>query len=117
MNIGLILAYLRPDATPNVDYFASGDSFTWVGAGVAPTAQEVADAEPAAVAHWQAVAAAKTAADADLADMRAQFAVDLGKLSAIVTAPSFTNAQRDAALQDLARVGRRLLKGVKATVL
>lgn len=85
----------------------------FAGSSREATAQEISAA--------QALLDAKVASDAvsatDKADLLEQITVDLGKLSDIVNTESFTNAQRDAALKNLARVGRRLLKGVKAMVL
>ena len=52
MNSGVVLAYLRPDARPNEDYFAAGGVFQWVGAGQPPTAGEVAAAELPAAKWW-----------------------------------------------------------------
>ena len=49
MNYGQIMLYLRPQASNGVEYFAHADGVMWVGPGVGPTQQEIADAElPAA---------------------------------------------------------------------
>lgn len=71
----------------------------------------------AAQAAWDAAEAQRIAAEADLADLKAQFNTDREKLAAIIAAPGGTNTARDAQILDMAQIMRRLLKAAKAQAL
>ena len=90
MNYGVVLAYLRPEAVPNADYFAADDGFKWLGSGKAPTQQECIDAEPAALAALHAKATEEQEADTARADAKQAYSdlqeiIDAGKDPAMVT--------------------------------
>ena len=60
MNAQLVLMYLRPDAIPTVDYYATGDSYDWIGPNP-PTQAEFDAAVIPAAKHFK-IAAIRTEA-------------------------------------------------------
>ncbi len=66
--------------------------------------------------HWHSVDAYNLT-KADRRAIKASFAEDRDKLTAIIDEAAWTNAKRDAAHKDAAQVARRLLRAVKALVL
>ena len=66
--------------------------------------------------HWHSVDAYNLT-KADRQAIKASFAADKDKLTAIIDTPPSTDNQRTDAIKDAAQVARRLLKAVKALVL
>ena len=66
--------------------------------------------------HWHSVDAYNLT-KADRQAIKASFAADKDKLTAIIDTPPSTDNQRTDAIKDEAQVARRLLRAVKALVL
>ena len=66
--------------------------------------------------HWHSVDAYNLT-KADRRAIKASFAADKDKLTAIIDTPPSTDNQRTDAIKDEAQVARRLLRAVKALVL
>ena len=106
MNYGIILAYLRPDAVANVDYFAGEDEFKWVSPGLPPTQQEIVAAEQAALDAFEA----KSAARQESATARDDAKRALSALDTIIAGiDGATLAQSKAAIKQEAQILRHLI--------
>ena len=119
-NLSDVLRYLIPGIRLNVDCVLQDDGngvsyiAVWNRPEPQPTPAEIAAAEPAAQAAWEADQAAKAAAEADKAELREQFQTAAARLQQIADAASPTNAQVIAAVRDLATIQRRILRALYA---
>ena len=117
-NLSDVLRYLIPGIRLNVDCVLQDDGngvsyiAVWNRPEPQPTPAEIAAAEPAAQAAWEADQAAKAAAEADKAELREQFQTAAARLQQITDAASPTNAQVITAVRDLATIQRRILRAL-----
>lgn len=106
MNYGIVLAYLRPDAQPNADYFASEDGFKWLGSGRPPTEGECVAAESAAIAAVQAEYAKRIESTTARDDAKRA----LSALDTIITGiDAATLVQAKAAIKQLAQIQKHII--------
>ena len=117
-NLSDVLRYLIPQIRLNVDCVLQDDGdgvsyiAVWRRPEPQPTPAEIAAAEPAAQAAWEAEQAARVAADAEKAKLREQFLTLAARLQQITDAASPTNAQVITAVRDLATIQRLILRAL-----
>jgi hypothetical protein len=111
--VAVVLAYLFPGITfgPNADCSIVGEGITaWRRPEPQPTPAEIAAAKPAAQAAYDAAEAQRLADKADRQELRDSFAQWRDTLQGVRDEAAWTNAKRDAALKDMARIQLKMLK-------
>jgi len=93
------------------DYITINGVITeWRSALPQPTPAEIAAAMPAAQAAYDAAEAQRLADKADRQELRDSFAQWRDTLQGVRDEAAWTNAKRDAALKDMARIQLKMLK-------
>jgi hypothetical protein len=82
----------------------------WRDVSAQPTPAEIAAAMPAAQAAYDAAEAQRLADKADRQELRDSFAQWRDTLQGVRDEAAWTNAKRDAALKDMARIQVKMLK-------
>lgn len=119
VSVSDIIQFIYPNARPFADFVVSdvgaGPSITyWNPAiGVQPSQAELDAATAGAQAAADAAAATLAQEKLDRQELRDRFIAIRDGLNAIIGTASFTNATRDAAIIELAKDVRFLLKAVK----
>lgn len=106
----------------DVDFVATGApdgsvAVDWLSASPMPSEADIDAAAPAALAAEQASIAENAQGTIDKADLKSQADAAVTRLTQIVDAtPPFTSAQRDAAIQDMARYQRAIIRVLRRLI-